>query len=173
MCIRDSYKVMAYNETPSYGITTACYDAYSLLPKSITQPDGCEARFEYDYHALQLMRSFDANDNVEEALYEPSGQPLAISFYGTEDDEKVGFCPLGEPDRPEDHRPDPAIEDPKGALKNAASVLRKDLFSWMGELPDSVRQTPDWLATWIAQGYVLPSLHILSLIHISEPTRPY
>ncbi|RON33992.1 SpvB/TcaC N-terminal domain-containing protein [Pseudomonas brassicacearum] len=154
------YKVMEYNETPSYGITKAQYDAYCLLPKSITQPDLCEARFEYDYHALQLMRSYDANENVEEALYEPSGQPLAISFYGTEDGEKVGFCPLGEQDRPEDHRPGPAIEDPKGALQKAASVLRKDLFSWMGELPPSVSQTPDWLATWIAQGYVLPSLHI-------------
>jgi hypothetical protein len=154
------YKVMEYNETSSYGITKARYDDYCLLPKSITQPDLCETRFEYDYHALQLMRSIDANDNVEEALYEPSGQPLAISFYGTEGGEKVGFPPLGEQDRPEDHRPDPAIEDPKGALKNAASVLRKDLFSWMGELPDSVRQTPDWLATWIAQGDVLPNLHI-------------
>lgn len=158
------YKVMAYNETPSYGITTACYDAYSLLPKSITQPDLCEARFEYDYHALQLMRRFDANDNdndnVEEALYEPSGQPLAISFFGTEGGEKVGFRPLDEHERPIDHRPDPAIEDPKGALQKAASVLRKDLFSWMGELPPSVSQTPDWLAAWIAQGYVLPSLHI-------------
>jgi hypothetical protein len=154
------YKVMEYNETPSYGITKAQYDAYCLLPKSITQPDLCEAHFVYDYHALQLKRSIDANDNVEEALYEPSGQPLAISFYGTEDGIEVGFCPLSEQDRPIDHRPDPAIEDPKGALKNAASVLRKDPFSWMGELPDSVRQTPDWLATWIAQGDVLPSLHI-------------
>lgn len=154
------YKVMEYNETPSYGITTARYDAYCLLPKSITQPDGCEARFEYDYHALQLMRSIDANDNVEEALYEPSGQPLAISFYGTEDGKEMGFRPLDEHERPMDHRPAPAIEDPKGALQKAASVLRKDLFSWMGELPESVRQTPDWLATWIAQGYVLPSLHI-------------
>lgn len=154
------YKVMEYNETPSYGITKAQYDAYCLLPKSITQPDLCEARFEYDYHALQLMRRFDANDNVEEALYEPSGQPLAISFFGTEGGEKVGFRPLDEHERPIDHRPDPAIEDPKGALQKAASVLRKDLFSWMGELPPSVSQTPDWLAAWIAQGYVLPSLHI-------------
>lgn len=154
------YKVMEYNETSSHGTTTACYDDYCLLPKSIRQPDKCEARFEYDYHALQLMRSIDANDNVEEALYEPSGQPLAISFYGTEDREKMGFRPLDEHERPIDHRPDPAIEDPKGALQNAASVLRKDLFSWMGELPHSVRQTPDWLTTWIAQGYVLPTLHI-------------
>lgn len=154
------FKVIEYNETPSYGITTARYDAYCLLPKSIKQPDGCQAHFEYDYHALQLMRSIDANDNVEEALYEPSGQPLAISFYGTEDGKQAGFRPLDEHVRPEDHRPDPAIDDPKGALQNAASVLRKDLFSWMGELPVSVRQTPDWLNTWIAQGDVLPSLHI-------------
>ncbi|KDD68326.1 virulence plasmid B protein [Pseudomonas mandelii PD30] len=173
------YKVMEYNETPSYGITTACYDAYCLLPKSITQPDGCEARFEYDYHALQLKRSIDANDNVEEALYEPSGQPLAISFHGTEDGEEMGFRPLDEHERPADHRPDPAIENPKGALQKAASVLRKDLFSWMGELPHSVRQTPDWLATWIAQGDVLPSLHIRAsarrrlarLTSLSEPEQ--
>jgi hypothetical protein len=30
----------------------------------------------------------------------------------------------------------------------------------MGQLNNSVRQTPDWLADWIAQGYVLPSLHL-------------
>lgn len=154
------YKVLEYNETPSHGITTARYDAYHLLLESVRQPDGCETHFEYDYHALQLMRSIDANDNVEEALYEPSGQPLAISFYGTEDGKAVGFRPLGEHVRPIDPLPDPAIEDPKDALQKAASVLRKDLFSWMGKLPYSVRQTPDWLTTWIAQGDVLPSLHI-------------
>ncbi len=154
------YKVLEYNETLSHGITTACHDDYCLFPKSIRQPDGCEARFEYDYYALQLMRSIEANDNVEEALYEPSGQPLAISFHGTEDGKAAGFRPLDEYERPIDPRPGPAIDDPKGALQNAASVLRKDLFSWMGELPDSVRQTPDRLSTWIAQGDVLPSLHI-------------
>ncbi|EJM19580.1 virulence plasmid B protein [Pseudomonas sp. GM21] len=154
------YKVLEYNETPSHGITTARYDAYRLFLESVRQPDGCEARFEYDYHALQLMRSIDANENVEEALYEPSGQPLAISFHGTEDGKPAGFRPIAEHVRPLDPRPGPAIEDPKGALQNAASVLRKDLFSWMGELPDSVRQTPDWLTAWIEQGDVLPSLHI-------------
>ncbi|MGE8191159.1 SpvB/TcaC N-terminal domain-containing protein [Pseudomonas sp. NPDC086278] len=171
------HKVLEYHETPSHGITTALYDDYHLLVQSVTQPDGCQARFDYDYYALQLMRGIDANDNVEEALYEPSGQPLAITFHGTENGEAAGFRPIDEHVPPVDHRPDPAIADPKGALQNAASVLRKDLFSWMGELPESVRQSPKWLNTWIAQGDVLPSLHIrasarLRLSRLKSLTEP-
>ncbi|MHC8331666.1 SpvB/TcaC N-terminal domain-containing protein [Pseudomonas sp. LB3P25] len=158
--LNNFYRVQQFRETQSHGDTKAEYDAYSLAIIRVELPDGCSTRVEYDYHAVQPWRIIDANDNIEEALYEPSGQPLAISFYGTEGGEKVGFRPLCEHELPENHRPDPAIENPELALQQAASVLRKDLFSWMGELPDSVRQTPDWLTTWIAQGDVLPSLHI-------------
>ncbi|MFD2884651.1 hypothetical protein ACFS4T_27520 [Pseudomonas lini] len=140
-------------------MTKAEYDPYCLAIISVELPDGCMTRIEYDYHALQPVRIIDANDNVQEAIYEPSGQPLAISFYGTEEGIAAGFRPLSEFVRPVDHHPDPAIENPVDAIqKKAASTLRKDLFSWMGQLPPTV--SLEQLAEWIANGYVLPSGHI-------------
>lgn len=152
------YTVREYHETPSHGVTKAEYDPYCLAIISVELPDGCTTRVEYDYHALQPVRITDANDNVQEAIYEPSGQPLAISFYGTENGSAAGFKPLSDFVRPEDHRPDPAIENPVEAIQKAASTLRKDLFSWMGQVPPSV--SPEQLAEWIANGDVLPSGHI-------------
>lgn len=154
------FTVCNYHETQSHGSTQATYDPYSLAITEVTLPDGCTTRAEYDYHALQPLRLIDANKNVEEAIYEPSGQPLAISFYGTENGQRAGFRPLEEYIRPDNLLPDPAIDDPSAALQKAASVLRKDLFSWMGRLDESVRQTSTWLTDWIADGYLLPSLHI-------------
>lgn len=158
--LADFYAVRRYKETESHEFTQAEYDAYHLAVIRVELPDGCATRVDYDYHALQPLRITDANDNIQEALYEPSGQPLAISFYGTEDGAPVGFRPVSEYVRPDSPLPDPAIDNPSAALQKAASVLRKDLFSWMGQLDAAVRQTPDWLAGWIAEGYVLPSLHI-------------
>lgn len=152
------YNVREYHETLSHGVTKAQYDPYWLAIINVELPDGCTTRVEYDYHALQPIRIIDANDNIQEAIYEPSGQPLAISFYGTENGSAVGFKPLSEFVRPEDHRPDPAIENPVEAIQNAASTLRKDLFSWMGQVPPSVN--PEQLAEWIAHGDVLASGHI-------------
>jgi len=152
------YNVREFHETPSHGVTKAEYDPYCLAIISVELPDGCTTRVEYDYHALQPVRIIDANDNIQEAIYEPSGQPLAISFYGTENGIAAGFKPLSEFVRPVDHRPDPAIENPSAAVQKAASTLRKDLFSWMGQLPLAV--SPEQLTEWVANGYVLPSRHI-------------
>ena len=60
---------------------------------------------------------------------------------------------------PEDHRPDTGHRTiPEGAVQKAASTLRKDLFSWMGELPPDAQHQQ--LTDWIAQRHVLPSGHI-------------
>ncbi|MBV4485397.1 toxin [Pseudomonas sp. SWRI153] len=152
------YRVQRYRETPSHGVTEAEYDGYGLAVTRVTLPDGCTTRIVYDYHALQPRQIIDPNENTEEAIYEPSGQPLATSFHGTENGDAAGFRPLTEYNRPEDHRPDPAIADPEAAVQKAASTLRKDLFSWMGKVPPSVN--PEQLAEWIARGDVLPSGHI-------------
>jgi hypothetical protein len=150
------YKVRSYHETLSQGATLAEYDAYHLAITRVELPDHCTTHIEYDYHALQPLRIIDANENIEEALYEPSGQPLTTTFYGTERGVAAGFKPLSEYQPPEDHRPDPAIENPEGAVQKAASTLRKDLFSWMGQVPPHAVA----LTEWINQGYVLPSRHI-------------
>lgn len=136
------FKVREYRETVSHGWTKAQYDNYWLLINSVELPDCCKTRSEYDYHALQSARLIDANDNYQEAIYEPSGQPFAVSFFGTENAVAAGFRPLDEYVRPEDHRPDAAIADPMAAVQKAASILRKDLFSWMGQLPIAANETP-------------------------------
>jgi len=153
------HKVTHYNETQSHGVTTAQYDDFNLMVTRVELPDGCTTRVEFDYHTLQPLRIIDANDNVEEALYDPSG-PHTVTYYGTAAGLPAGFLDIGDYRRPEDGSPGTAIDAPTQALQNAATTFRKDLFSWMGRLPESVRQTPDWLADWIAQGLVLPSLHI-------------
>ncbi|SDT37109.1 SpvB/TcaC N-terminal domain-containing protein [Pseudomonas prosekii] len=153
------YRVIKYNETLSHGVTEATYDDYFLASLSVKLPDGCTTRVEYDYHSLQPLRITDANDNVEEALNGPSG-PHTVTYHGTENGIPAGFLPIDKYNRPEDASPATAIEFPKQALQDAASTFRKDLFSWMGLLPDSVRQTPEWLSDWITQGYVLHSQHI-------------
>ncbi len=153
------YKVCAFNETPSHGVTTAVYDDFHLAITRVTLPDGCTTQVEYDYHALQALRIVDANDNIQEAIYEPSGQPLTISFHGSENGVAAGFDPLIDYVRPEDHRPDTAINDPQGALQKAASTLRKDLFSWMGELALHKLDTQQ-IADWVAARLILPSGHV-------------
>ncbi|MFJ4195560.1 SpvB/TcaC N-terminal domain-containing protein [Pseudomonas sp. NPDC089534] len=154
------HRVLAYNETPSHGITRAAYDPYHLATADVVLPDGCTTRAHYDYHALLPVRIIDANDNEQEAVYEPSGQPLASSFHGTEDGLPAGFRPLSEYVRPVDHRPDPAIDDPAGAVQQAAGTWRKDLFSWMGQLPPAARSDAERFARWIAAGLILPSGHL-------------
>ncbi|MFJ2480949.1 SpvB/TcaC N-terminal domain-containing protein [Pseudomonas sp. NPDC087598] len=150
------HRVQGYRETPSHGLTTAEYDDYRLVITQVELPDGCTSRITYDYHALQPLTITDANDNIEEVNYEPSGQPLATSFHGTEYGKIAGFKALSEYERPADHRPDPAIENPHDAVQQAASTLRKDLFSWMGLSPTDSPAAREWLAS----GYILPSGYI-------------
>nr|WP_315445576.1 SpvB/TcaC N-terminal domain-containing protein [uncultured Pseudomonas sp.] len=154
--IEGFHQVRSYRETPSHGLTTAEYDDYRLAITQVVLPNGCTTRVTYDYHALQPLTITDANDNIEEAIYEPSGQPLATSFHGTEYGKAAGFETLSNYVRPEDHRPDPAIEKPHDAVQKAASTLRKDLFSWMGMSPTDSPAAGEWLAS----GDILPSGYI-------------
>jgi hypothetical protein len=152
------YKVQAFNETPSHGVTTAEYDAYRLAVTQVVLPDGCTTHARYDYLHQLPEQITDANDNIEEVIYLPSGQPLAVSFYGTENSVPAGFKPLSEYQLPTDPDPAAAIEHPAEAVQKAASTLRKNLFSWMGNvLPDV---STEQLLEWIGQRHVLPSGHI-------------
>jgi hypothetical protein len=150
------YKVCRYRETLSHGFTRAEYDAYALFVTLVELPDGCTTRIEYDYHALQPLKIIDANDNIHEAISDPSKQPLATSFHGTENGTKAGFKPLSFYKSPEDRSPATAIAHPADAVQEAASTLRKDLFSWMGQIANDTHVA----MAWIAQGYLLPSGHI-------------
>lgn len=154
--LKGFYQVHSYHETPSHGVTKAEHDDYRLAITRVELPDGCTTQVAYDYHALQPVRIIDANENIEEAIYEPSGQPLATSFHGTENGMTAGFKSLSEYRRPEDHRPETAIANPQEALQKAASTVRKDLFSWMGKIAPDNRASGEW----IANGYMLPSGHV-------------
>lgn len=154
------YKVLHSHATASHGVTKLSYDPYHLRTRTVELSDGCTTRAEYDYHALQPKHIIDANENTQEAIYESSGQPLATSVFGTENGVDIGFDPLEKHQRPEDPSPEAAIQNPKAALQRAASVLRKDLFSRMGTLPETARKPAARLTQWIKQGYILPSLHI-------------
>lgn len=152
------FKVQEYNETPSHGVTKTRYDDYRLRVRSVELPDGCTTSVTYDYHTLLPSSILDANENIQEVMYDAAGQPLALSFHGTENGVAAGFHALSDFVRPDNLLPGPAIEDPVGAVQGAASTLRKDLFSWMGSLPADI--SAELLATWIASGDVLPSGHI-------------
>ena len=172
---KDFFRVLEYRETLSHGWTEAQYDEYRLLVISVELPDGCITRCEYDRHALQPVRIIDANENIQEALYAPSGQPFATSFHGTENAVAAGFRPLDEYVRPVDPGPDAAIANPQATVQKAASTLHRDLFSWMGRLPATINATPHLLDQWLASGDVLPSLHIRAsarrrLAQLTAPT---
>ncbi|MBR7199114.1 SpvB/TcaC N-terminal domain-containing protein [Pseudomonas sp. 14A] len=132
------YNVLAFNETPSHGMTTAVYDSHYLTIMRMELPDGCAVRVaEFDYHALKPLRVIDANDNLEEVIYEPSGQPLVTSFQGTENGKPAGFHALSDYRPLPDTHPEWAIANPAQAVQGAASTLHKNLFSWMAAIPAS------------------------------------
>ena len=136
------YKVLDFNETPSHGVTKAEYDQHWLTVMRMELPDGCAVQVaEFDYHALKPKRITDANDNTEEVIHEPSGQPLVISFHGTENGKPAGFDKLTDDWTLPAPSPEQAIQYPEDTVKNAASTLHKNLFSWMGLIPASTLQT--------------------------------
>lgn len=146
------YKALDFNETPSHGVTKAEYDQHYLTVMRMELPDGCAVQVaEFDYHALKPKRISDANDNVEQVIYEPSGQPLVISFHGTENGKDTGFDKLTEDWHLPDTSPEYAIQYPEDTVQTAASTLHKNLFSWMGAIPSSTLQTRS-----IEQGDLLP-----------------
>lgn len=149
------YKVLEFNETQSHGVTKAEYDQHYLTVVRMELPDGCITRVaEFDYRALKPKRLIDANENIEEVIYEPSGQPLVTSFYGTENGKDAGFHELTGWTKP-DTSAEYAIENPYLTVQKAASTLHKNLFSWMGRIPASTLQTRS-----IRQGDLLPGGHI-------------
>ncbi|MNF24190.1 Mono(ADP-ribosyl)transferase SpvB [compost metagenome] len=124
------FKVVAFRETRSHGLTLVEHDPYHCLVSRVTLPDGCMTQASHDYRTLQPLRIVDPNQNTQQALYDGFGRLLASSFYGTERGEAVGFDPLETYQRPFES-PTEAIADPAQALHNAATAYFYDAFSWM------------------------------------------
>ena len=53
--------------------TVIAYDDYQLLPIQVTGPTGLTTQAEHDYRVLQPRRVTDANGNVSEVAYSPTG----------------------------------------------------------------------------------------------------
>ncbi|EJM16128.1 virulence plasmid B protein [Pseudomonas sp. GM18] len=151
----DFYQVTAVQQTASHGVTEITRDDYHLLTTAITLPDGCRTEVTYDYHHLSPTSIKDPNENIQEVLYEPGGQPLVHSFFGTEEGEPVGFKPLAEYPEQDDLSTEYAVENSKEVLAFAASAVRTDLFSWMPILTASEAFAVE-RKEWIARGLILP-----------------
>ena len=153
------YNIVEFRPTLSHGLTTVTYDPYHLAPLSVTTPDGCKTVATYDYRTLQPWRIVDPNQNTQEAMFDAFGQLRATSFFGTELGEAIGFDPIS---TFETIIKDPgtAIEAPKEAIQNAASVSVYDAFSWMGRVSETLRNDKVWMSEHMASGDVMPSGHL-------------
>lgn len=152
------YRVTEVQQTASHGVTHITWDADHLLTIAITLPDGCKTEVTPDYHTLLPLSIKDPNENIQEVLYEPGGQPIAHSFHGTEEGLPAGFAPLSA------YPPQPvlsveyALANPKAVLASAASAVCTELLSWMPVLP--VKTLPLKRKEWIAKGLILPNGYI-------------
>lgn len=148
------YHVTDVRQTASHGVTHITWDADHLLIMATTLADGCTTTVTHDPHTLQPLGITDANDNIQEVLYEPGGQPMVHSFHGTEEGKPAGFMPLAEYPEQTDLSVEYALAHPKEVLASAASVVRTELFSWMPLLPPAT--LPGKRKAWIAKGLILP-----------------
>ncbi|WP_065258570.1 SpvB/TcaC N-terminal domain-containing protein [Pseudomonas bananamidigenes] len=152
------YHVTDVQQTASHGVTHITWDADHLLSIAITLPDGCVTSVNHDTHTLLPQSITDPNENIQEVLYEPGGQPIAHSFHGTEEGLPAGFEPLSAYPPQPDLSVEYALAHPKTVLASAASAVRTELFSWMPLLPRNavLRERKQW----IADGLILPDGHI-------------
>ncbi|MQT77837.1 SpvB/TcaC N-terminal domain-containing protein [Pseudomonas helleri] len=165
------YNILQFRPTLSHGLTTVTYDPYFLAPLSVTTPDGCSTVATYDYRTLQAWRIVDPNQNTQEAIFDAFGQLRASSFYGTERGEAIGFDPISSFET-SIKDPGAAIESPKDAIKNAASVSVYDAFSWMGRVPATLRNDKAWMREHVASGDVIPSGHLCAKARARAMTHP-
>ncbi|MFO2464139.1 toxin [Pseudomonas sp. 15FMM2] len=149
------YRLKTLRATQAHGKITITYDPYWLQIISVKLPDGCLTKAEYDYRLLLPRNVVGPNGNVQEALYDGFGQLLASTFYGHEQDVKVGFAALADYNLPEAVTPAAAIKDAKSLLQKMASAHCYDAFSWMGAI-DKAQVKPEW----ITKGYLLPGGYI-------------
>jgi len=155
------HRVITVRETQSHGVTHLGYDPFWCLNTRIQLADGCETYVDrIDYRQLLPACIIDPNRNVHEVRYDAFGQVSASSVRGTELGMPAGFAPLAEYQRPENTSPANAIDAPRRALQDAASVYFEDAFSWMARVPDADRQDPVWLEACVLRGDLLPSGHI-------------
>ncbi|MGC2236172.1 MAG: SpvB/TcaC N-terminal domain-containing protein [Pyrinomonadaceae bacterium] len=130
--------------SPVYSKTIFEYDSpYFLSPVKVTRFIN-EAKqienvitAEIDYIALQPYQLVDINGNVSQCLFDPLGQVLATTLFGTENGISVGGMRLypyngqaAEYKLPTDATFEKVLDNSKEYLSGAASFFYYDLFNW-------------------------------------------
>jgi len=119
--------------------TTYRYDETQLFVVEIVDAMDNRLRAVHDYQALLPMRIIDINDNLSEVAYDALGRLRLRSFqgtepvFGTDTCASAGFGKLAEYTS-SIHDLAGALQDPAGAIDNAAAVFFYESDSWMGML---------------------------------------
>ena len=152
------YRTKTVRPSNSHGTNKISYDKYACFITRFELPDGCMTKAEHDYRTSLPRRIEDPNGNVQESLTDAFGQVLASTFYGDENNKRVGFKPIAE-FKPSTKNLAHVITDSEEALQGAATAIHYAPFSWMGSVSEEA-QNAAWLKSCIANGDVLPSGHI-------------
>ncbi|WJK08712.1 SpvB/TcaC N-terminal domain-containing protein [Pseudomonas fluorescens] len=152
------FHVTEVQQTASHGVTHITWDTYHLLTIAITLPDGCTTQVTPDHHTLLPLSIKDPNENIQEVVYDAGGQPMVLSFHGTEEGLPAGFAPLSSYPPQPDLSVEYALTHPKTVVASAASAVRTDLLSWMPSLPPNA--LPRKRKEWVSKGLILPDGHI-------------
>jgi hypothetical protein len=128
------YCPSAQQKTLLTGASTISYDAHYCTMTSIQDAIGNETTFEYDYRFLQPVRSIDINANTHEMQIDALGRSLAITFYGTENSQAVGFGTIADNPVAFDLTVSQAIDSAGASTQQLATICAYDLFSWMGQV---------------------------------------
>ena len=132
------YQVVAQQSNRLSGVTHISYNTYGL-PVSITDPVGNITKVKkYDYRFMTPCQIEDINANVHCVAQDAFGRVIADWYYGTENENIVGF-PASEPS-------DYCVASVEQLIAKATLPSRQrnpitvasrqafDLFSWMGQL---------------------------------------
>jgi hypothetical protein len=114
--------------------TDVAYDQYNLLQKSVsqylTESQVNTATALNDYQTLSPWQLTDANGNLTEVLFDPLGNVVSTTVYGTVGDTAAGDDPLS------DYQLKPAtfeqvLANPSDYLQGTTSYFYYDLRAWV------------------------------------------
>lgn len=121
----------------SYFCTKISYDAWHLFAVREDCYAGDQVwnriQAQPDYQAMQYRQVEDWNGNVQEALYTPLGDLMAVTEYGTEQGQETGNRPLEEYIRPAGISREEVCGKPELFLQGASAFYWTDWMSWKRE----------------------------------------
>jgi RHS repeat-associated protein len=144
---------------------------YYLLPVKSTNYLGTkkiESGFSIDYQCLSYKQTVDSNKNVGQVLFDPLGQVIATTLFGTENGVETGGMRIYAYDgKPAEYELREAgfeeiINDPLRYLQGVVSYFYYNLYAWQqGETAG--KGQPACSVTLAAQQYYRPTVDPLPL----------